>query len=314
MTRRDEFAADVRAGLGGAGPKTLAPRWFYDEVGSALFDAICGLPEYGLWRAGSRVLRASAVEIATTLVRPLRVAELGSGSGRNTRTLLEAIAAIAPIAYHPIDVSTSALARCAADLAALPGVEATPVEDTYLSGLGRVADARRDERLLVLFLGGTIGNFDRTSAGRFLAEVRGRLRAGDHLLLAADLDKPASVLLPAYDDALGVTAAFNKNVLARINRELGGDFDLGRFDHVVRWDERERRIEMHLRARVDHQVHVRDADLRAAFRAGETVWTESSYRFSLDEIDRVGREAGFACDRTWVDAEWPFVQALWRVR
>jgi len=310
MGALDEFASDVRAGLGRPGQKELPPRYFYDDVGSALFEVICLLPEYGLWRAGSRLLRRHATEIANRVEPSVRVAELGSGSGSNTRVLLEALAHRAPIAYRPVDVSQAAIRRCLDEVKGIEGVGASPIQDTFLSGLERVARERAGgERLLVLFLGGTIGNFDRAAATRFLSDVRARLRPDDALLLAADLDKPASILLPAYDDPLGVTAAFNRNVLVRINRELSGDFDPARFDHVARWDERERRIEMHLRSRIDQVVHISRADLRVEFRAGETIWTESSYRFSQDEIERMA-QAGFSRGASWVDEEWPFAQVL----
>ena len=315
MSALDEFAADVRAGLGRHGQKELPPRYLYDDLGSALFEAICLLPEYGLWRAGSRLLRRHATEIAENAQPPLRVVEMGSGSGGNTRVLLEALARRAPVTYHPIDVSDAAIRRCTEELRALADVEVRPIQDTFLPGLQRAARERVSaDRLLVLFLGGTIGNFDRTAAARFIADVRRAILPGDLLLLAADLDKPASALLPAYDDALGVTAAFNRNVLVRINRELYGDFDPALFDHVARWDERERRIEMHLRSRVDQVAHVASDGLRVEFRAGETIWTESSYRFSESEIARMGEAAGFDRIVSWVDEEWPFVQTLLRAR
>lgn len=311
MSALDEFASDVRAGLCRDGQKELPPRYLYDDLGSALFEAICLLPEYGLWRAGSRLLRRHAAELAGRADPPLRIVEMGSGSGGNTRVLLEAIARRAPVTYHPIDVSEAAIRRCTEELRVVADVQVRPIEGTFLPGLRRAARERAPgDRLLVLFLGGTIGNFDRASSARFIADVRAVIHLGDLFLLAADLDKPAAVLLPAYDDALGVTAAFNRNVLVRINRELGGDFDPARFDHVVRWDERERRVEMHLRSRVDQIVQVTGAGARVELRAGETIWTESSYRFSEGEIARMAEVAGFERAASWVDEEWPFVQSL----
>jgi len=184
-------------------------------------------------------------------------------------------------------------------------------EREYLDGLGEVAARRRGgETLLVLFLGGTIGNFDRPAADLFLRRVRACLEPGDRLLLSTDLVQPEPVLIAAYDDPTGVTAAFDKNLLGRINRELGGTFDLARFEHVARWDATERRIEMHLRSTAAQTVHVGAADLEVSFRPGETIWTESSHKFRLEEIPALARRAGFTCEGRWVDAEWPFAQNL----
>jgi len=162
----------------------------------------------------------------------------------------------------------------------------------------------------VLFLGSTIGNFDRPAGEQFLREVRARLREEDVLLLATDLEKPVAVLKRAYDDPAGVTAAFNKNLLARINRELDADFDLDCFEHEVRWDESERRIEMHLRSKAWQRVTIRKAGLRFYLREGETIWTESSHKYTPDEVIRMGERTGYRSAAQWVDAEWPFAQTL----
>jgi L-histidine Nalpha-methyltransferase len=313
MDEADEFAADVRLGLSRPGQKALSPRYFYDEIGSALFEVIALLPEYGLSRAGLRLMRGHASAVAERLPPPVVVAELGSGSGRQARPLIEVLARRAPLTYCAIDVSPASLAGCA-DAAGIAGVRVVRVQDTYLAGLDRVVRGRTGEHVAVLFLGGTIGNFDRDEAARFLGSIRARLRPGDALLLGADLDKPAERLLPAYDDALGVTAAFNLNLLSRINRELGGDFDLRAFKHVVRWDGGARRIEMHLRSRRDQIVHVAAAGIRVELRTGETLWTESSYRYGRDELLAMGESAGFALVEQWVDDEWPFAQALLTAR
>jgi uncharacterized SAM-dependent methyltransferase len=186
-----------------------------------------------------------------------------------------------------------------------------PIEALYVTGLARALSYRSaGERLLVLFLGSTIGNFDRPAAGDFLSTIRGYLDAGDALLLGADLADSEPRLLAAYDDAIGVTAAFNLNLLARINRDLRGDFRVRSFAHEVRYDRRERRIEMHLRSRRAQEVHIREAGIAVHFEAGETIWTESSHKFSLEEVRAMAIRSGFDCVEQWVDREWPFADSL----
>ena len=306
-----QFASDVCTGLIQPGQKELPSKYLYDETGTALFDVICLLPEYGLSRAGKRLLERHSAEIVSRAGGPLVVAELGSGSGQKTRWLLEAVARRQRVNYYPIDISSSALWRCQQELAHMEMVSIVGFESAYLDGLEEVATRRRDgERLLVLFLGSTIGNFDRPAGDEFLREVRARLREGDVLLLATDLEKPVAALKQAYDDPAGVTAAFNKNLLARINRELEADFDLAHFEHEVRWDESERRIEMHLRSTAWQRVTIRKADLRFYIREGETIWTESSHKYNPEEVVRMGERTGYRCDAQWIDAEWPFAQSL----
>jgi len=306
-----EFATEVRLGLTRSGQKELPSKYLYDEVGSALFDVICLLPEYGLWRAGARLLRCHAKELVERLDPPTIIAELGSGNGRNTRHLLEALARKQRTTYYPIDISASALLQCARELSSIESVSVVGFEQAYLDGLQEVAARRRkNEQLLVLFLGSTIGNFDRPAGDEFLRRVREILHPGDCVLLAMDLIKPVPLLLRAYDDSIGATAAFNLNLLARINRELGADFDLSRFQHVARWDDAERRIEMHLRARDDQDVYIPGAGIRVRFRAGETIWTESSHKYTLEEVSQMAARTGFGCDIQWVDGEWPFAQTL----
>ncbi len=184
-------------------------------------------------------------------------------------------------------------------------------ERAYLDGLREVASRRRgDEKILVLFLGSTIGNFDRPAGESFLRQVRSLLRKEDALLLATDLEKPIQQLLMAYDDPTGVTAAFNKNLLARINRELGGDFNLARFEHVARYDETERRVEMHLKSTCWQRVAIRKAGLRVYLRDGETIWTESSHKYNPAEVVRMGERSGYRSAAQWIDQEWPFAQTL----
>jgi L-histidine Nalpha-methyltransferase len=298
-------------GLSHPGQKELPSKYLYDEVGSALFDTICVLPEYGLSRAGIRMLKQYAGEIVGRVPGPVVVAELGSGSGQQTRWLLEALARRQRVNYYPIDISSSALFRCQQELGHMEMVSLVGFERAYLDGLQEVAARRREgERLFVLFLGSTIGNFDRPAGDQFLREVRSILREGDALLLTTDLEKPAPTLILAYDDPAGVTAAFNKNLLARINRELDGDFDLGRFEHVVRWDEAERRIEMHLRSKAWQRVTIRKAGFRFYLREGETIWTESSHKYEAGGVVRMGERSGYRCAGQWFDHEWPLAQNL----
>jgi len=306
-----EFSSDVVVGLSQPGQKELPSKYLYDEVGSALFDVICVLPEYGLSRAGMRLLERNAADIVERVPGPVVVAELGSGSGQKTRWLLEALARRQRVNYYPIDISSSALFRCQLELSHIDLVSIVGFERAYLDGLREVAARRREgERLLVLFLGSTIGNFDRPAGDRFLREVRGTLREGDALLLATDLEKPVPALTLAYDDPAGVTAAFNKNLLARINRELDGDFDLTKFDHVARYDESERRVEMHLRSKVWQRITIRKAGFRFYMREGETIWTESSHKYDPQEVIQMGERAGYRSAGQWIDGEWPFAQTL----
>jgi L-histidine Nalpha-methyltransferase len=306
-----QFSSDVAVGLSQPGQKELPSKYLYDPLGSALFDAICVLPEYGVTRAEMRLLERHSTEVIDRVAGRVVVAELGSGSGQKTRWLLEALARRQRVNYYPIDISGSALFRCRQELAQIDMVSIVGFESAYLDGLHKVAARRREgERLLVLFLGSTIGNFDRPAGEAFLREVRAILREDDALLLATDLVKPAPTLILAYDDPPGVTAAFNKNILARINRELDGDFNLADFEHAVRWDEAERRIEMHLRSKVWQRVTIRQAGVRLYLREGETIWTESSHKYYLDEVVRMGERSGYRCEAQWSDEEWPFAQSL----
>ena len=276
-----QFARDVRAGLTQLEQKTLPCRYLYDNIGSALFEAITFLPEYGLTRADARVIEAHAEDLLDILGSDLLIAELGSGSGAKTRSILERVRMRQDAVYYPIDVSGNALAKCAQDLQSLCSVR--PLEMSYLDGLRDVASRRGPgQRILVLFLGSTIGNFEPDAALEFVDSVRQTLAPGDALLLGTDLVKPTARLLDAYDDPTGVTAAFNLNILGRINRELDGDFDLRQFAHVIRYHEEAQRIEMHLRSRVYQIVSIRKADLLVDFAAGETICTESCHKFYLE--------------------------------
>ena len=306
-----EFAADVRAGLARPGQKELPSKYLYDEVGSALFEVICHLSDYGLTRADERLLQRHASEIVERLDAPVAVAELGSGSGKKTRWILEALSRWQRTFYYPVEISRSALLMCQRELSDIDSLSIVGFEREYLDGLLEVAAHRqRGQHLFVLFLGSTIGNFDRPAGVKFLAEVRRILEPGDSLLLGTDLEKSSAQLLKAYDDELGVTAAFNLNLLARINRELDADFDLGQFVHTARINDEARSVEMHLRSKRRQTVRIPAADLRVEFLEGETIWTESSHKYSADEVFQMARNAGFSCQAQWIDEQWPFAESL----
>jgi dimethylhistidine N-methyltransferase len=305
------FAAEICAGLTRPGQKELPSKYLYDEVGSALFETICVLPEYGLTRADVRLLRRYAPEIVSRLPLAVTVAELGTGSGRKTRCLLEALARRRPSCYCPIEISRSALAMCRRELCDIEAISIVGYEGEYLEGLAQVAERRQeDEHLLVLFLGSTIGNFERPAAAEFLREVRRILRTGDSLLLGTDLEKPVAQLLAAYDDPLGITAAFNLNMLARINRELDADFNLSRFRHLARYNAAARRIEMHLRSTCAQAVNLRAAGLTLTLKEDETIWTESCHKYAPEDVPLLALTTGFRCEMQWFDQEWPFAESL----
>jgi L-histidine N-alpha-methyltransferase len=306
-----EFAADVRAGLTQPGQKELLSKYLYDDVGSALFEVISHLPEYGLTRADERLLQRHAVEIVERLDKPVAVAELGSGSGKKTRWILEALSRRERTFYYPVEISRSALAMCERELSDIDSISIVGFEREYLDGLLEVAAQRKNgQHLLVLFLGSTIGNFDRHAGVNFLAAVRQILEPGDSLLLGTDLEKSSAQLLGAYDDELGVTSAFNLNLLARINRELDADFDLREFVHVARINHKARSVEMHLKSRRRQTVRISAADLRIEFAEGETIWTESSHKYTAKEIFQMARSTGFSCQAQWIDEQWPFAENL----
>ena len=305
------FAEAARDGLGRPGQKELPSMYLYDDVGSALFEVITKLPEYGLTRAEERILMRHSDAIAERLGSQWMVVELGSGNGRKTRRLLEALARHQSTTYCPIEISSTALVSCERELDDLPQVSILGFESEYLDGLSRaVARRQPGEGVVVLFLGSSIGNFDRAPGEEFLRKIRLALRPGDTLLLGTDLEKPLTQLIPAYDDSIGVTAVFNRNLLARINRELGGDFDLARFEHVALYNAPQRRIEMHLRSIETQTVTIKEANFRTTFRRDETIWTESCHKYRKAEVPQMAERTGFECVAQWVDEEWPFAENL----
>jgi L-histidine N-alpha-methyltransferase len=299
--------ADVRAGLT-AEPKVLPPRWFYDARGSELFDEITRLPEYYPTRAERAILTERATEIAT-LTRAKTLVELGSGASDKTRLLLDALFRSGELgAFVPLDVSASALEQSTMDIAArYPGLSVRGVVGDFTRHLGALpAGGSR----LVAFLGGTIGNLVPTERAAFLHELRTELDPGEWLLLGTDLVKSPHVLVPAYDDAAGVTAEFNRNVLRVINRELGADFDPEAFQHVANWDAERRWMEMRLRATRACEVRIAEVSLTVAFAAGEEMRTEISAKFHPDGVRDELAAAGFATSRRWTDEYGRFMVTL----
>jgi len=305
------IAAEVRTGLTKPGQKELPSKYLYDSVGSSLFEVISLLPEYGLTRADERLLQRYSEDIVTRLTPPTIVAELGSGSGKKTRWMLEALSRHQHISYCPIEISRAALTMCERELGDIEAVSIVGFEREYLDGLLEVAARRgKGEQLLVLFLGSTIGNFEHPADLNFLRGVRQILQPGDALLLGTDLEKPIHQLMNAYDDPLGVTAAFNLNLLGRINRELDADFALDQFEHEARFNATARSMEMHIRSRRNQIVTIPAAELSVSFFEGETIWTESSHKYTLEEVSKMAERAGFRCDAHWIDEEWPFAENL----
>jgi dimethylhistidine N-methyltransferase len=308
-----EFAADVRRDLA-LTPKQIQSKYLYDALGSSLFEAICRLPWYRITRAESRLLARYAADVVHALGSggDTTIVELGCGSGEKLVVLAEALQRAGGAArVHLIDISSQALEQTEQRLTRLEHFSVVGHRSTYEVGLQRAAAARNGGGpMLALLLGSNIGNFDAPAALDFLRRIRLALQPGDLLLLGADLVKPEPVLELAYDDPLGVTAAFNKNLLVRINRELGGDFDLSAFDHLAAWNHEEQRIEMHLVSRVAQTVGVRAAEIAVTFAAGERIWTESSYKYEPDQIERMGVETGFAMSQQWIDDEARFALSL----
>ncbi len=308
--RKADFAADVRRGLLSR-PKSLPPKYFYDRLGSFLFEAICELPEYYVTRAESEILEASAGEMAAALEPPLRLIELGSGSSTKTRLLIEAILdRQEALEYLPIDISRAVLEESAYSLLErYPPLTVRAVSADYERALEFIAAGDREadpgpagrHRTLAIFLGSSIGNLDEPQAVSLLRKIRAVLQPGDGLLLGADLKKSEEILVPAYDDALGVTAAFNLNVLGRINRELGGEFDLRKFEHRALFNPEQSRIELHAVSRERQTIPVRGLGLTVEFEEGESIHTENSYKYSREQLAELARAGGLELNRTWHD-------------
>jgi dimethylhistidine N-methyltransferase len=310
-TTASAFAIDVARDLA-LSPRQLQSKYLYDRLGSRLFEAICRLPWYTITRAELGLLSRHAAEVAAELPDPLTLTELGPGDGEKIALLAAALVRDrSALATHLIDISQTALDQTERRLGRYEGVSVVGHRASYEEGLRRVAKGRNgDGGLVVLFLGSNLGNFDRVAASEFLAAIRGTLRPGDALLLGADLVKPEADLLLAYDDPLGVTAAFNKNVLLRINRELGGNFDLSAFAHRAVFDPVESRVEMRLVSLRRQSVEIPAAATVVDFEAGEFIWTESSYKYGARALRKLVEDAGFTCRRQWLDAEAQFALTL----
>lgn len=295
----ENFRADVLRGL--AQPqKALPPKYFYDARGSELFELICDLPEYYPTRTELAMMQLHAPDMARRLGGECLLIEYGAGSGRKTRVLIEALA---PLGYVAIDISRTALQQCAAELAArYRAVKVAAVCADYMRALDLPAlNGIAPRRRAIYFPGSTIGNFTRAEALVFLRHARELAGVGGAMLVGVDLKKDTARLSAAYNDAQGVTAAFNLNLLARINRELDGDFDLAAFEHHAFYDVAQGRIEMHLRSLREQTVNVGGHTF--TFRRGETIHTENSCKYSVDEFRQLAREAGFTPEHCWRDAE-----------
>ena len=308
-----EIADDVLRGLT-TFPKRLPPKLFYDARGSELFEQITRLPEYYLTRTERSIFEQHAREMVTAAGTGLAIIELGAGTAEKTTVLLRAaLARQLSMRYFPVDVSASALNLAAERLAQeLPRLHVEPIVADYTQGLERLRSI--GGRKLVLYIGSSIGNFEPEDATQMLSRVRGALQAGDALLLGTDLPKKASVLRAAYNDAAGVTATFNLNMLAHVNRELGADFDLRRFRHEAIWNPQASRVEMYLISLAEQTVKIPALGLRVRFAEGERIHTENSYKFTRAMTEQVLASSGFAMERAWTDAQRYFAVYLARVK
>jgi L-histidine Nalpha-methyltransferase len=309
---KEDFAHDVRAGLT-TRPKSLPPRWFYDVIGSSLFDTICFLPEYYVTRSEVEILTNARREIVGAIGENIRLVELGSGTARKTRILLDVLTVHQQdLEYVPVDVDAAMLERTGAELlAAYRRMRVTAIcSDFSRPSIPLSLLSPHAGRTVVLFLGSTIGNLDPDAARAMLADLRGSLTSGDALFLGVDLRKDASILEPAYDDALGVTAAFNRNVLGRINRELGGHFPIETFRHRAFYDSDAGRVEMHLVSDRAQRVRIDALDLEIDFSDGESIHTESSYKYDTRGLQTLAAGSGFELGTSWTDSRGWFADVL----
>jgi L-histidine Nalpha-methyltransferase len=306
------IAQEVNYGLS-ANPKHLPPKFFYDAEGSNLFEQITETPEYYPTRTERSILQQFAGEIAEHAGNNLTLVELGAGSARKTRLLIDALLRRQlRLDFYPVDVSAAALHEAVDALNGdFPELRVSPVVADYSHRFPQLKSL--PGRKLALFLGSTIGNFEPEEAVQFLAQLRCSLGAGDALLIGFDMKKDPAVLHAAYNDAQGVTASFNKNMLARINRELGGQFDLDSFTHVAFWNRAKSRIEMHLESATEQDVWIQDLGRSFHFVRGERIHTENSYKFSPRSVARLLRLAGLRLEKSWTDPQEWFSEVLARV-
>jgi L-histidine N-alpha-methyltransferase len=304
----DQLLAEILAGLT-AQPKYLYPKFFYDEHGSILFDRICELPEYYLTRTETAILAERAPAFIRSLGPGLRLIEPGSGSSAKTRILLDTMRP--PASYVCVDISRSHLMMAAQALAqCYPGIEILPVCADFTQPFEIPAGTTATESTLVFFPGSTIGNFDRAEAIQLLSMMRELAGVQGRVLVGADLRKSPRILEAAYNDAAGVTAEFNLNLLARLNHEFGADFDLGAFKHCAPWVAAESRIEMHLVSLRHQSVHIGGVEIE--FVAGESIWTESCHKYTHAQFAAMAREAGLDVEEVWTDKEERFSAQLLR--
>ena len=304
--RRAAMAADAESGLT-ASPKTLPPVWFYDERGSELFDEITRLPEYYPTRAERTILRAHADEIVQVAGADVLV-ELGSGTSDKTRLLLDAMSGAGTLQqFVPFDVSEEMLRHAAAEIMTTYEIPVHAIVGDFHRHLGTIP---RGGRRLVAFLGSTIGNLDPAQRRRFLFDLDATLDYDDWLLLGTDLVKDRARLVAAYDDAAGVTAAFNRNVLGVLDRELGAHFELDTFEHVARWNDEDRWIEMRLRSTRDQTIAIDDLALKVHFERGEEMRTEIAAKFTEEQVREELWESGFVVETSWTDPDGDFLLTL----
>ncbi|HEY0724119.1 MAG TPA: L-histidine N(alpha)-methyltransferase [Pyrinomonadaceae bacterium] len=313
LVKRDPLtglAEDVRKGLS-AQPKRFLPKYFYDELGSQLFEAICLLPEYYLTRAENEILQKYSDQIVAAVEGNKTLVEMGSGSASKTRLIIEALLRRQQdLLFMPVDISATALESSSRILLqSYPRLAIEAYAADYFAGLAELGKKPR-ARTLALFLGSNISNFDLDEALRFLRALRSVLNRGDALLLGADLKKDPAILEAAYNDALGVTSAFNLNVLARINRELNGSFDLHNFRHRAFFNESAGRIEIYIESLIDQRVRIDKLDLDVDFVAGELIHTENSYKYDINGIRALAAQTGFELSRTWLDSQERFSSNL----
>ena len=281
-------------------PRQLPSHYLYDGLGSSLFEAICRLPWYRIAVVEQRLLDTHAERIFAEMRPVTSVVELGPGSGEKLATLISA-RSVRNVTVHLVDVSAEALEQASRTLGALPDLSVVTHQATYEAGLASVGRHDGSGSSLVVFLGSNIGNFDPESADALLLAIRAAVRRGDSLLLGADLVKPEPELLLAYDDPLGVTAAFNRNLLVRLNREIGSDFDLDGFVHRALWNRDRSRVEMHLVSTRRQSVRIPAADLDITLEDGETIWTESSYKYRVSDLAAMLTRAGFRVTGQWAE-------------
>lgn len=311
------IAQEVRRGLTSS-PKTLPPHLLYDAQGSSIYEEITRLPEYYPTRTEHHILERDAPAIISRMLAdsadPLHIIELGAGTATKTQLILKALLAQQPRSlFMPIDVSSSALRVAAERLSTLEGLQVRPVVGRYEDALGEGGALEAlGPRRLVIFLGSSVGNLSEDQAVALLSMVRARLTPGDGFLLGTDLIKPQDVLLPAYDDAAGVTARFNLNLLTRLNRELHANFDPSTFTHQARWNDQSKAVEMHLVSRVDQLISIGALDLKVSFAQGESIHTESSAKYDEQSVSRLLARAGFALAHTFTDEQQLFAVHLAR--